>query len=181
MDDLIKEYKKTLKRIRKEKSVLKEEPDQDADVKSEYKIYCEIERDLLFAIEWMQKGKNPNATRGIERRAAYQIAKPMDPLIIQQFFRSEETEYSWDKAEKESCLSTGDKLTISAVLSILTEKERELYLMSKGYSLSYSEIARKLNIAKQTARRTVIRAENKIANFMKEKKEEDCYEYSAAN
>lgn len=144
-------------------------------------IYSSIKNDLEYTIHWMKTGHQPENKRGIERKAAYEREKPFDPLIMQRFFRSEETTYSWDKAEKESCLSSGEKNMVSAALSILTEKEKELYLMSRGYCLSYTDIAKNIGVSRQTVQATVKRAEKKIATFIKKNKEEEGHEYRTAN
>ena len=144
-------------------------------------IYSSIKNDLEYTIHWMKTGHQPENKRGIERKAAYEREKPFDPLIMQRFFRSEETTYSWDKSEKESCLSFGEKNMISAALSILTEKEKELYLMSRGYCLSFTDIAKNIGVSRQTVQATVKRAEKKIATFIKKNKEEEGNEYRTAN
>lgn len=92
MEELIKEYKESLKAIKQAKETVEEE---------ELKIYSEMISDLEFALEWMQTVRRPGNRRGIDRRAAYQREKICDPLLIQRYFRSiDDNIYEWDHHEK---------------------------------------------------------------------------------
>jgi positive control factor len=81
MNNLIKEYKESLKITRKM---------YDNAVEEDKKIIAGMISDLEFAIEWLETSRMPGNRRGIERRAAYQREKPFDPLLMQKFFRSSE-------------------------------------------------------------------------------------------
>jgi len=189
MEDLIKEYQTTLKGMRRQKVQLKtkmmylnklaerdpeniEAREEIQRLKAESRVYNEMESDLLFALEWMKSGHMPGIRRGIERRAAYQIDKPMDPLLMQRYFRSEETEYSWDKEEKENCIAYSEQQLIDEMLNSLTEKEKEFYLMSRGNAMTYAAIARNCKLSRQTVQTTVKRAEKKIGIFLSKMKGE---------
>ena len=189
MDDLIKEYKEALKDIRRQKELVKnkimfckrivERQPENKDLKNklkqlkkERKVLVGTESDLVFTLQWMKSGHMPGIRRGIERRAAYQVEKPIDPITIQNFFRSEETEYSWDTEEKADCIAYSDRLLVEEMLTNLSPKEKEYYLLSRGNSMSYAEIARKFNSSRQTVQLTVKRAEKKIGVFLSKMKEE---------
>lgn len=95
----------------------------------------------------MRTARQPGNRRGIERRAAYQRERPFDPLLMLQFFRSsEEDVYSWDDHKKEYVITDWDRQRIEDALSVLTAREREVYLMSRGHCLSYNQIANYLRI-----------------------------------
>jgi positive control factor len=153
MHNLIKEYKESLKVTRKM---------YDNAVDEDKKIIAGMISDLEFAIEWMSTGRRPGNKRGIERRAAYQREKPFDPLLMQKFFRSSDPVYKWDDHEKEHVINEWDKQRIEDALSVLTDREREVYLMSRGYCLSYSEIANYLCISSSSVQTMIERAEKKI-------------------
>jgi len=105
----------------------------------------------------------PGNRRSIERRAAYQREKPFDPLLMQKYFRSTEEEiYEWDDHNQEDKLSDWDMQRIEDVLSVLTEKEKEVYLMSSGHCLSYSQIANYLCISRGSVQKMIESAERKI-------------------
>ncbi|MEI2466639.1 sigma-70 family RNA polymerase sigma factor [Niallia taxi] len=179
--DILKGIKlsgKSNRLTKKRKAMIKE---RWQELEAEDVPYVGIQGDMEYALSWMKYGHAPGTVRGIERRAVYQNSKIMDPLLMQRFFRSEETEYSWDREEKENSISTSERLDINEVLSILTDKEKEFYLMSKGYSLSCSEIAKKMNVSRQTVNSTIKRAEKKIGLFLANRKEKTTNEYCRAN
>lgn len=125
--------------------------------------------DLEYTIEWMTTGRRPGNKRGIERRAAYQRERPFDPLLMQIYFRSmDDNEYEWDKQNKEDTISYWDKMRIEDALSVLSLREKEIYLMSRGYCLPYSEIAKYLGIKKATVQNNIKRAERKIGKQVQE-------------
>ncbi|RDE19362.1 MULTISPECIES: sigma-70 family RNA polymerase sigma factor [Parageobacillus] len=159
MNDLLQEYKQTLKHTKK---LFKHASDEDK------KIIRGIISDLEFAIEWMETGRRPGNRRGIERRAAYQREKPFDPLLMQKFFRSSEPTYEWDDHEEENIITSWDRQRIEDALSVLTDREREVYLMSRGYCLTYSEIANYLCISSSSVQTMIERAEKKIKKRINE-------------
>jgi len=159
MNDLVQEYKKSLKMARKMYIKASEE---------DKKIIRGMISDLEFAIEWMETSRMPGNRRGIERRAAYQREKPFDPLLMQKFFRSSEPVYEWDDHEEESLITEWDRQRIEDALSVLTDREREVYLMSRGYCLTYSEIANYLCISSSSVQTMVERAERKIKKRINE-------------
>jgi len=159
MQQLIEEYKQSLKEARKMYIKASEE---------DKKIIAGMISDLEYAIEWMKTSKMPGNRRGIERRAAYQREKPFDPLLMQKFFRSNEPVYEWDNHEKENVITSWDRERIEDALSVLTDREREVYLMSRGYCLTYSEIANYLCISSSSVQTMIERAEKKIKKRINE-------------
>jgi positive control factor len=154
----IEDYKQTLKET---KNLLEYASDEDEE------IIKGIISDLEYTIEWMRSGRRPGNKRGIERRAAYQRERPMDPLIIQRYFRStDEGIYNWDDHQLEDVITISDKNRINQALSVLTEKEKEIYLMSRGHCLTYSQIARYLCLSRSTIQSTIERAENKLCSSL---------------
>lgn len=159
MQQLIEEYKQSLKAAR---GMYTKASNEDK------KIISGIISDLEFAIEWMTTGRRPGNRRGIERRATYQREKPFDPLLMQKFFRSSEPVYEWDHHEKEDVITSWDRERIEDALSVLTDREREVYLMSRGYCLTYSEIANYLCISSSSVQTMIERAEKKIKRRINE-------------
>jgi RNA polymerase sigma-70 factor (ECF subfamily) len=160
LEQLIAEYKETLKVVR----YLQNEADE-----KDKKIIAGIISDLEYALEWMTTGRRPGLRRGIERRSAYQRERPFDPVLMQTYFRSlEATNYSWDNHHHEDGISTWDYERIEDALSILSDREKEIYLMSRGYCLPYSEIASLLGLKKATVQNNIKRAEKKISTHIQE-------------
>jgi len=154
MKELIEEYRQALKDIRSLQ--------QSASLEDN-KLLGGMASDLQYALEWMQTGRRPGNKRGIERRAAYQRERSFDPLLMQKYFRCSDDVYEWDKTPKEDTLSAVDKELIEDAMCTLTEREREIYLMSRGYCIPYSRIAYFLNVSESTIKNTIARAEKKIA------------------
>jgi positive control factor len=159
MEELLKQYRESLRLAKK---LLEKASDEDK------KIIRGMISDLEFAIEWMTTGRRPGNRRGIERRAAYQREKPFDPLLMQKFFRSSEPTYEWDDHQEESLITEWDRQRIEDALSVLTDREREVYLMSRGYCLTYSEIANYLCISSSSVQTMIERAEKKIKKRINE-------------
>ncbi|MGE7650498.1 sigma factor-like helix-turn-helix DNA-binding protein [Peribacillus frigoritolerans] len=155
MQDLIKEYNAALRSLR---------PLMENASEEDLKHLSSMASDLRYALEWMRTGKRPGNRRGIERRAAYQREKPVDPLLMQRFFRNTDSDvYSWDDHLQEDVIGYWDKIRIEDALSTLTEKEKEIYLMAKGHGLSRSQIAKYLVVSKSTIQDAIERAEKKIS------------------
>ncbi|MEK3673560.1 sigma factor-like helix-turn-helix DNA-binding protein [Paenibacillus sp. FSL R10-2771] len=125
----------------------------DADDK---KVISGMKSDCEFVIEWLNTGRRPGNKRGIERRAAYQREKLMDPLKMQAFVQK-------SNAGSPSNLSDWERFQIEDALSRLTIRERECYVLAHGECFSLNEIANLLNISKGTVETYVVRAQEKIS------------------
>ncbi len=149
LQDLIQEYKDTRKSLLSAR--------EQSEDKAERCIISEMISDCEFVIEWLKKGRRPGNIRGIERRAAYQREKLIDPLKLQAFaFKS--------TAGSASNLSDWEKYQIEDALSILSHRERECYVMAHGECFSFSEIAGFLGISKSSVEKYVERAQKKISH-----------------
>jgi positive control factor len=155
MEDLLKGYRSTLRYIEELK---KEAPEEDKA------LLGSMASDLEYAIEWMRTGRRPGNKRGIERRAAYQREKIVDPIVMQKFFKSIDTDpYGWIDQKPISIITESEKERIEDALCILTELEKEMYLMSRGHCLSYAQIANYFKVSRSAVQGTVERAEKKIS------------------
>lgn len=154
MNDLIEQYTETLRDIRR---MQREACEEDKS------ILGSMAGDLEYALEWMKTGRKPGNRRGVERLAAYQRERSYDSLTLQKFFRSTSDSYEWtEKGYEESVITEWDKTSIEDTLSVLTDRERDIYLMSRGQMLSYEQIAQMLDISKSSIQTTIERAEKKI-------------------
>lgn len=153
MQELIEQYKQSLSRVRER---------QKTASGDEFTLLSGMASDLQYSLDWMTTGRQPGLRRGIERRAAYQNERPFDPLIMQRYFRSQEPVYEWDDHLQEDVIGPNDEYRIEDAIADLTNREREIYLMSRGNSLTYSQIATYLNISISTVKTNIKRAENKI-------------------
>jgi positive control factor len=145
MKELLLEYKRTLKTTNK---AYRQATDE------EKKVLSGMISDLEYAIEWIQSGRRPYNRRGIERKAAYQRERPMDPLIMQNYFANQTV--------GNVGITEENRARIEDALSVLTEREREVYEMRRAGGLSHARIAELLHVSKSTIQDTLERAEKKI-------------------
>jgi positive control factor len=126
MKVLLLEYKQSLKQLR----IMIRNADKIVDVderNKEKSILKSMERDLLFAIEWMSTGKCPDSYSGIEHRKAYE-QKSFPP----SFFNRLAAEDRLDSNEDD--LIKGE--AIDFLLKDLCELERDVFTIIKlGYSI----------------------------------------------
>lgn len=183
MDELIIQYKKSLKdtderinELNKEIAPFKEVLDDKNSSKQkkaqaqesvndflhELSIYRSIRSDLVYSIHWMEKGHSPENTRGIDRRAAYQKEKPIDPVLLQRYFRSRQPEFPWERDPKENVITRSEKEILDRATKALTKKELEVFLLFKGRSFSQYQIAEMLDISRNSVKTMISRANKKI-------------------
>lgn len=112
--------------------------------------------DCNYIIEWLSTGRRPGNKRGIERLAAYQKEKLVDPLRMQAYVSN-------SKAGSPSNLSDWERFQIEDALSRLTERERDCYILAHGECFSFGEIAHLLGIEKGSVQEYIERAQKKIS------------------
>lgn len=181
MESLLAEYKETLRKTRKEKneiiqklSILEDnieavkkkkinglEMSREADLlRLDQKILSSMIRDLEFSVQWLSTGRQPGNKKGIDHLAAYQKEKPFDPFLMQLYAEHQSDTYEW---ELEECPSDIDKEKLSdQILSSLSVKEKEIYLLAKVSGYSQYEIATLLDMPRTTVMNTINRCERKI-------------------
>jgi RNA polymerase sigma-70 factor (ECF subfamily) len=113
--------------------------------------------DLQYAIDWMNRGHQPDPRRGINRRSRGQRTIPVDPLKIQSY------------AQPAACgspttLSEYERYQIEDALSTLSVRERECYIMKYGKCYSIGDIANILNVKRGTIQDYLKKAEEKVKN-----------------
>lgn len=150
MDELIKQYRDSLRNVRNLQL--------RADL-GDRKILSGMASDLQYAIEWMRTGRRPGNRRGVERLAAYQREKPVDPIVLQNYYSA--------ATGNSGAISESDRKRIEEALQCLTRLEREIYLMARGQCLSRSEIARLLGVGKGTVNNVLTRADKKLLKHKK--------------
>lgn len=177
MHDLLKSYKETRKALKRMQSELKDSDDAIRVVrmeeakkktgrekavcngdenKTERQIIGEMVGDTEFVIEWLESGRRPGNKRGIERRAAYQREKLMDPIRMQAFVDR-------GTAGSPANLTEWQIGQIEDALCGLSERERECYVMANGQCFSHAEIAKLLGISKSSVDTHIKRAQQKIS------------------
>ncbi|GED55465.1 sigma-70 family RNA polymerase sigma factor [Brevibacillus borstelensis] len=181
MQDLINGYKETRKVLQRIQRNLKDSDDavrvvrlEEAKRKtgmakittnggehnSERQIIAEMIGDTEFVIEWLETGRRPGNKRGIERRAAYQREKLMDPVRMQAFVAR-------STAGSPANLTEWQLGQIEDALCGLSERERECYVLAYGQCFSHLEIAEILGISKGNVYTLIKRAQEKITQRIK--------------
>ena len=142
MQDLIIEYKKSLKQLRTIK----------AYDELEGRLITEMISDMEYAIEWMKTGQRPNqVSRSQESKSAYDRCT----LINLDLFPCLEIKPSEE-------LTLEKKKAVMQVLNVLTERQLTCFLLYAAHMRSMEEIAEELNIKKATVQDHIETARKKI-------------------
>ncbi|MMZ47228.1 positive control sigma-like factor [compost metagenome] len=124
----------------------------DADDK---KVISGMVSDCEFVEEWLVTGRRPGNKRGVERLAAYQREKLVDPLRMQAYVSN-------SKAGSPSNLTDSDYFVIEEALRVLTDLERDCFLLSYGHCMPHSYIADVLGLSRGNISTLLKRAKEKI-------------------
>lgn len=139
LQDLIKEYRKSLRLLRSAKVVPVE--------------YSSMVSDTQFAIEIMETGKIPGAKWSVARWSKDKREVPVDPLDMAKYLSGREPVES----APEWMVKFLDKL-----MAELTERERDAYRLVRGELYSFSKAAKIMGCNRGSVQNFVARAEKKI-------------------
>lgn len=137
-----------------------EKPNEiDLETKEQINLYKEdrkqinsMIRDMSYCIDWLKTGKEPGSLRGIDRRSIYQRRVLADMDLFP----------SLDIHPEDEELTNDDKQAIYNILSSLSVRERQCFILHNAYQLSMSEVGNELNISKSTVQKYIDRAKEKI-------------------
>jgi len=156
MQGLLREYKETRRALARAYEARREgEKVLDDQALAERQIISEMIGDVAFVIEWLETGRRPGNKRGVERLAAYQREKPMDPIRMQAFV-------SRSTAGSPANLTEWERQQIEDALCTLSDRERECYVLAHGECFTHAEIAELLNISVSSVETYIKRASAKI-------------------
>jgi RNA polymerase sigma factor (sigma-70 family) len=168
MQDLIFEYKRALQEARKMYKPFQQQEVAEKDKKvlsaqqlDDKKLISGMISDLEFTIDWLESGRLPGAKRGFDRRDSYQRMIFKDPRMMHAFA-------SVSNKDDESAVTAVDLERIEDALSVLTKREKEMFLLNKVQLYSYEEIADLLNVKKSTVQTNMKRAGLKMSKRMSE-------------
>lgn len=165
--ELRKEYMKTKRMLMSMRRKLNVSLEGSADpaikiyLESQIESITESISDVTFIIDWLKTGKMPGSRRGIENLSYDQRTIVMNPLLL-QCYRDRSVAGSRvhvDEVQREK---------IDQVLSILSEMERECYLMHVAGGMSMSKIGYLLKVKKRTVQSYIERAKKKIQAYVAE-------------
>jgi len=157
MQGLLREYKETRKALKRAYEARREgEKVLDDQALAERQMISDMIGDVEFVIQWLETGRRPGNKRGVERLAAYQREKPMDPIRMQAFI-------SRSTAGSPANLTEWERQQIEDALCTLSDRERECYVLAHGECFSFEDIANLLGISKSSVATHIKRAEAKIS------------------
>lgn len=151
MRDILEQYKETRRHCRKMAGKV-----AGAEDRTQWNA---MGNHAEYVIRWLEKGREPGAMRGVERRAAYQREIPVDPHL-----------FPFDKYM--DCWVDGggvvekDFSMIIAARDLLTEKQWEAFEMYYAGMYSYGEIGDALGISKESAYYRVKGAKAKLEKYL---------------
>ena len=146
-EQLIDQYLKTLAAVRraKERAGVR---GTDRDM-IDRDLLAGMERDLLWTIEYLESGHVPDVRRG-----AYKWVVPVDPCELRRMVKIRSDEGAdWVSRDAE----------LDQLLSVLTPREREAFILVRGNNCTYREVARYMGVRSVgTVANMVRRAERKV-------------------
>ncbi len=152
----IQQYKLALRRIQNYQRKLSQKRAAFQPVTNEESILTGIIDSLTYSIQYLETGREPCTRRGAHRRSREQREVFMDPNSF-QFIR-----IAVAQKGAETRVSEADRERLEDILSILTPREREAFMLVRGRGLSFEEAASLLQVKKTTVQTLVERAEEKI-------------------
>ncbi|MCM2991008.1 sigma-70 family RNA polymerase sigma factor [Bacillus safensis] len=166
MQDLLIEYKRALKNARKQYEPFKEKEEHQLSVQDKHdkKMIASMVSDLEYVVEWLQIGREPGARRGLDRRSVYQRTLLAKPEVLEALSH----EYTIIQ-EKGTEISERDKKRIDEALSVLTDREKDVFFMHTTQGLSFCEIAVMLDVKKGTVQKHMERARTKMSKKVQER------------
>lgn len=112
-----------------------------------------------YVMDWLASGSMPGNRRSMERRAGYQREVLTDPFRMPRQADS----YTEHRRSGDDGCTSADRDRLERVLQMLTERERDCYVLAYGERFTYSEIANLLQISKSSVGTYMARAQRKIA------------------
>ncbi|TDM01410.1 hypothetical protein ERX37_07870 [Macrococcus hajekii] len=112
--------------------------------------------ELLFVIEWLRIGHNPNVNNAIERRQVYLVDQQVLEVAIEnnQYVKVSDDEYT-------DYISNADS-PISHALRRLSPRELEVFIMMKCEGMSAGDVAQLLHVRVTSVESYLERAKKKI-------------------
>lgn len=153
MKDLLKSYRETRAILQNAK--LKADPEDEETVKTLGSMLSDVQ----YAIDWLNRGHPPTPRRGIHRRSREQREILLEPLKMQSY------------ANPAACgspttITDSERQRIEEAMYMLTERERECYIMKFGRCFTEHEIAGLLGLSRTAVQTHIKRAEVKISESL---------------
>lgn len=130
-------------------------------LKEEKSILNSMMENMTFAMDWMKSGRNPDAKRGVDKRAIYQ----------RQFFESLEvipdiTDQLYDIDSKQLYMTQQEKEKLAKIFASWSHRERYCYIAHTVEGKSWQTIAEELNVSKSSVQTHISRARKKVEKVL---------------
>lgn len=152
-DKMLLEYKEGRRELNRKARKLGH-LDEDAEEKKQLNSMI---NEMAFVIEWLETGRQPHTMRGIDKGGAYHRRVLLDMEMFPCL----------DIEPEEKPLTNEQKQIIKDVLSLLSFRERQCFILSGAYGRTQEEIAEELGISRNTVKQSIARARKKIDNKIK--------------
>lgn len=159
MKQLIEEYRKSLGKVRLGQKKLIEKGHRTEQDQEDLRILRSMENDLLWAIKWLESGRQPGNQRGIENRATYQRE-----ILWSQLSEKEQRQVEWRESQRIRSTCKENKW-LEEMLRKLSKSEYEAFVAVRGEGLSFAQTALLLHCSKSTVQSYVRRAEEKLRQY----------------
>ncbi|MCE3022725.1 sigma factor-like helix-turn-helix DNA-binding protein [Staphylococcus pasteuri] len=156
MINLLNEYRKTKNAILKK---IKQYENKDND---KLKCYQESLKDIIYVIEWLTKGHEPNNYKAIDKRQCYLIS----PETIEKMV--DESMYKKVYGDDYKVIMNNINKPFNKILYKLTDRELECFIMVKSEGITYKKCADFLGLSTGTVQKYIERARVKIEKNLKE-------------
>ena len=164
-DRLLEEYDRSLSDLRAvKKEIVAEECEVTniSPLQDKKSILNSMENSMVFAMDWMEKGRNPDLQRGADKHAVYQ----------RQFFESLDVipdiaEQIYDINTKELHLTELEKKQLAKIFASWSRRERDCFIARTVEQMTYQQIADKLDVGRSTVQSYVERAKKKMEEALK--------------
>ncbi len=109
---------------------------------------------MTYSIDWMEKGRQPDLYRGVDRKNAYRTMQYDEMEIIPDITEQIEREPLY--------MSQEQRQSLLRLLRSFSDRERQCYIMYEAEQLSMQKIADRLGIKKSSVQMYIKRAKEKV-------------------
>ncbi|MEK4303604.1 sigma factor-like helix-turn-helix DNA-binding protein [Oceanobacillus sp. FSL K6-0251] len=109
---------------------------------------------MTYSIDWMEKGRQPDLYRGVDRKNAYRTMQYDEMEIIPDITEQIEREPLY--------MSQEQRYQLLKLFRNFSDRERQCYIMYEAEQLSMQKIADRLGIKKSSVQMYIKRAKEKV-------------------
>ena len=169
-DKLLEEYDRSLSDLRAQQKITaaqdkrlrdSDEPVFSKPLQDKKSILNSMENSMVFAMDWMEKGRNPDLQRGADKHAVYQ----------RQFFESLDVipdiaEQIYDINTKELHLTELEKKQLAKIFASWSRRERDCFIARTVEQKTFQQIADEIGVGRSTVQSYVERAKRKMTEAL---------------